>query len=94
VSLASFAFSWTNDALTALGKAAMYSSRVISRSGLVNVARSDRYCFRDSKAATCSEEWKVSLDGMEVFGTAYKPKATCSEEWKVSLDALTPPKVL
>jgi hypothetical protein len=33
----------------------MYSSRGITGSRLVNVARSDRYCFRDSKAAACSK---------------------------------------
>ena len=48
------AFSWTNAALTALGEATMYSRRGSAGSGLVNVARSDRYCFRDLKAAACS----------------------------------------
>jgi hypothetical protein len=51
--LPSLVFSWTNAALTALGEAAMYNSRGSSGSGLVNVARSDKYCFRDSKAAAC-----------------------------------------
>jgi hypothetical protein len=32
----------------------MYSSRGSSGSVLVNVARSDRYCFRDSKVVACS----------------------------------------
>jgi hypothetical protein len=39
----------------------MYSSRGISRFGLVNVARSDRYCFRDSKAVVCSGPQVKSL---------------------------------
>jgi hypothetical protein len=32
----------------------MYSTRGSAGFGLVNVARSDRYCFRDSKVASCS----------------------------------------
>jgi hypothetical protein len=39
----------------------MYSSRGSSRSGLVNVARSNRYCFRYSKAAACSRPQEKSL---------------------------------
>jgi hypothetical protein len=32
----------------------MYSRRGSAGPGLVNVARSDRYCFRDSKEVACS----------------------------------------
>jgi hypothetical protein len=65
--LPSFAFSWTNVALTALGEAAMYSSRGSAGSGLVNVARSYRYCFRDSKATACSGPQAKSLVPRNVF---------------------------
>jgi hypothetical protein len=59
--LPSLVFSWTNVALTALGEAAMYSNRGSFGSGLVNVARSDSYYFRDSKAAACSRPQEKSL---------------------------------
>jgi hypothetical protein len=40
--------------LTAYGEAAMYSSRGSEGSGLVRIAKSDRCCFNDAKAAACS----------------------------------------
>ena len=40
--------------LTAQCEAAMYRRRGSAGSGLVRVARSDRCCLRDSKAAACS----------------------------------------
>jgi hypothetical protein len=39
----------------------MYSSRGSPGSGLVNVARSDRYFFKDSKAVACSRPQAKSL---------------------------------
>jgi hypothetical protein len=45
----------------------MYSSRGSSGSALVNVARSDRYCFRDSKATACSEPQAKSLASRNVL---------------------------
>jgi hypothetical protein len=44
-----------------LGEAVMYSSRGNPGSRLVNVARSDIYCFRDSKAMACSRPQEKSL---------------------------------
>jgi hypothetical protein len=45
----------------------MYSSRGSAGSGLVNVARSDRYCFRDSKAVACSGPQAKSLEPCKVL---------------------------
>jgi hypothetical protein len=50
----SLSCSWTNVALTAHGEAATYSRRGSKGSGLVRVAKSDKCCLSDSKAAACS----------------------------------------
>ena len=61
--LPSLVFSWTMAALTALGEAAMYSSRGSSGSGLVNVARSENI-------ASETRRRQLVLAPSEVFGTA------------------------
>jgi hypothetical protein len=50
----SLSCSWTNAALTAHGEAAMYSSKGSKGSGLARVAKLDKCCLSDLKAAACS----------------------------------------
>jgi hypothetical protein len=58
----------TRATLTTLGEAAMYSRRGNEGSGLVRVAISDKYCFSDSKAATCLGPQAKSLAPLSIFG--------------------------